>query len=140
VKPFRFELYTPYRRFFADEIEALTLTLPDGEITIYAEHSFLIAPVMAGFLKIKTQKKGWQSAFVSDGMLEVKGHNTIVMTGAAEWPEEIDRERAEKSLAAAEEAMDAGTFRFETATAEAAARRAKYRLKVKAAAMDSGSE
>ena len=128
---FKFELYSPYRRFFSDEIQALTLTLPDGEITVYADHSFLTSPVMAGFLKIKSKSGKWKNAFISDGILEVKAHNTIVMADAAEWPEEIDRERAEKSLAAANEALEAGTFKFETTSAESAQRRAKYRLKVK---------
>jgi F-type H+-transporting ATPase subunit epsilon len=131
LKTFKFELYTPQRHFYSGEIEAVTLTLTDGEITIYADHSFMVAPVMAGFIKIKTEQKGWKIAFVSEGILEVKGHNTIVMADAAEWPEEIDRERAEKSLKAAEEMQNAGNFKFETSNAEAAARRARYRLKVK---------
>ena len=131
MKSFKFELFTPYRRFFSDEVEALTLTLADGEITIYADHSFMVAQVISGFIKIKTVNKGWKNAFIAEGILEVKAHNTVVLAGAAEWPEEIDRERAQKSFDAAKDALDAGTFRFETNTAEAALRRAKYRLKVK---------
>ena len=131
MKLFKFELFTPYSRFFSDEVEALTLSLPDGEITFYAEHSFMVAPVLSGFIKIKTVKEGWKNAFIAEGILEVKAHNTVIMAGAAEWPEEIDRERAQKSLDAAKETLDAGTFRFETNSAEAALRRAKYRLKVK---------
>ena len=131
MKTFKFELYTPYRRFFSDEIEAITLTLTDGGITIYADHSFLTAPVQTGILRIKTKNGEWKNAFIADGILEVKAHGTIVMTDAAEWPEEIDRERAERALAAAEDSLNAGTFKFETSSAEAAIRRAKYRLKVK---------
>ena len=134
MKPFKLELYTPYRRFFSGEVDAVTLTLTDGDITIYADHSFMTAPVESGILRIKTKGGGWKIAFISSGILEVKAHGTIIMTDAAEWPEEIDKERSEKALAAANEAYDAGTFKFETATAQAAARRAKYRLKVKAAA------
>ena len=131
MKLFKFELYTPYSRFFSDEIEALTLTLPDGEITIYADHSFFTAPVTAGFAIIRIRDGVRKNAFVSEGVLEVKSHNTILMADAAEWPEEIDRGRAEKALAAAEETINAGTFKFETTAAEAAARRAKFRLQVK---------
>jgi F-type H+-transporting ATPase subunit epsilon len=131
MKTFKFELYTPHRRFFSGEIEALSLTLTDGEITVYADHSFITAPVIAGFIKIKTEREGWKNAYVSEGILEVKGHNTIVMANAAEWPGEIDLERAEKSLAAAKDTINAGTFKFETIAAEAAARRAEFRIKVK---------
>ena len=130
MKTFKFELYTPYRRFFCDEIEALTLMLTDGEITIYADHSFMAAPVQTGIIKIKTKNGSWKKAFIAEGILEVRAHSTIVMSDAAEWPEEIDRERATKALDMAQEALDVGTFKFETSTAEAAARRARYRLKV----------
>jgi F-type H+-transporting ATPase subunit epsilon len=131
LKPFKLELYTPYSRFFSDEIDAVTLTLIDGEITVYADHSFMTAPVRAGIIRIKPKGSEWKTAFIADGILEVKAHSTIIMADAAEWPEEIDHERAEKALAAAKESLNAGTFKFETSTAEAAVRRAEYRLKVK---------
>ena len=131
MKPFKLEVYTPYQRFFSDDIEAVTLTLSDGEITIYADHSFMTSPISTGVLRIKSKGGEWKNAFIADGILEVKAHGTIIMADAAEWPEEIDQDRAEKALAAANGAMDAGTFKFETSLAEAASRRAKTRLKVK---------
>jgi F-type H+-transporting ATPase subunit epsilon len=131
VKTFTFELDTPYRRFYSGEVQAITLTLADGEITVYADHSFFVAPALPGFVKIKDKAGTWKNAFISEGILEVKAHNSILMVDAAEWPEEIDRERAEKSLAAAEETINQGMFKFETRAAEAAARRAQFRIKVK---------
>jgi F-type H+-transporting ATPase subunit epsilon len=132
VKTFKFELHTPYRRFYVGEIQALTLALPDGDITVYADHSFFTAPVQSGFVKIKDETGTWKTAFIAEGILEVKAHNTILMADAAEWPQEIDRERAEKSLAAARETINSGMFKFETTAAEAAVRRAQFRLKVAA--------
>ena len=131
MKTFKFELDTPYRLFFSGMVQAITLTLLDGEITVYADHSFFTAPVQTGFIKIKDESGTWKKAFVSEGILEVKGHNSILMVNAAEWPEEIDLERAEKALAAAEETIRLGNFKFETSTAETAAQRAKFRIKVK---------
>jgi F-type H+-transporting ATPase subunit epsilon len=130
VKSFKFEIDTPYRQFFSDEVQAVTLTLLDGDITVYADHSFFTAPVMAGVVSLKGVDGVWKNAFISEGILEVKTFNKYLLVDAAEWPEEIDRERAEKALAAAEETISVGTFRFETAAAEAAARRARYRIKV----------
>ncbi|MDR0447373.1 MAG: ATP synthase F1 subunit epsilon [Treponema sp.] len=131
MKTFKFELNTPYGRFFSGDVEAITLTLMDGDITVYADHSFFAAPVRAGFIRIKDESGVWKNAFVADGILEVKGHNTILMADSAEWPEEIDRERAEKSLAAAKETIQLSTFKFEAAAAEAAIRRAEFRIRVK---------
>ncbi|MDR2702440.1 MAG: ATP synthase F1 subunit epsilon [Spirochaetaceae bacterium] len=130
MKSFKFEIDTPYRQFFSDEVQAVTLTLLDGDITVYADHSFFTAPVMAGVVSLKGVDGVWKNAFISEGILEVKTFNKYLLVDAAEWPEEIDRERAEKALAAAEETISVGTFRFETAAAEAAARRARYRIKV----------
>ena len=131
MKTFEFELDTPYRRFFSGRVQAITLTLLDGEITVYAGHSFFAAPVMAGFIKIKDKTGVWKNAFIAEGVLEVKEHTTVLLADAAEWPEEIDAERAKKSLAAAEDTINSGTFKFETTAAEAALRRAKFRLMVK---------
>ncbi|MCL1815381.1 MAG: ATP synthase F1 subunit epsilon [Treponema sp.] len=133
MKTFKFELDTPYCRFYSGETEAITLTLPDGDITVYADHSFFTAPVLAGFLKIKDKAGTWKNVFISEGFLEVKAHNTILMVDAAEWPGEIDGERAERALAAAEETIASSMLKFEITAAKAAARRAKFRLKVKEA-------
>ncbi|MDR2552171.1 MAG: ATP synthase F1 subunit epsilon [Treponema sp.] len=127
---FRFEVHSPYRRFFSGEVEAVTLTLVDGEITVYARHSFFAAPVLAGILRIKDKNGTWKIAFVSGGILEVKGHNTILITDAAEWPEEIDRARAEQSRTAAEETIRTSIFKFESTAAETALRRAQFRIKL----------
>jgi len=131
MKTFPFEMDTPYHRFYSGQVEAITLTLSDGEITVYADHSFFVAPVVAGLLRIKDKNGNWKNAFVGDGVLEVKSHTTFLMADTAEWPEEIDREQTEASLAEAEETISAGTFKFEIDSAKAQARRAKLRLKVK---------
>jgi F-type H+-transporting ATPase subunit epsilon len=133
VKSFKFEIDTPYCRFFSDEVQAVTLTLIDGDITIYADHSFFMSPVKSGVVSLKGQDGVWKNAFISEGIIEVKTFNKYLMVDAAEWPEEIDKERAEKALAAAEETINAGTFKFEIAAAETAARRARYRIKIAAA-------
>jgi F-type H+-transporting ATPase subunit epsilon len=127
---YRFEVYTPYRRFFADEVEAVTLTLSDGEITVYANHSFFTAPVVTGILKIKDKTGIWKNAFVAEGFLEVKSHNTILMADAAEWPGEIDRERALAAKQKAEETLGSSVFKFESSAAHAALCRAEFRLRV----------
>jgi F-type H+-transporting ATPase subunit epsilon len=127
---FKFEVHTPYRRFFSGEVEAISLTLIDGEISVYANHSFFTAPVAAGFLKIKDEKGEWKTAFTAEGLLEVKSHNTILVADTAEWPEEIDRERAVKAKSNAEDTIQTSMFKFESVNAEAALRRADFRLRV----------
>jgi F-type H+-transporting ATPase subunit epsilon len=126
---YNFEVHTPYRPFFTGRVEAVTLTLMDGEIGIYAKHSPFTAPVLSCILRIKDEG-GWRSAFVTEGILEVKDHKTVRMVDAAEWPEEIDAERARGSKSEAEEAIKSASENFELNRAKARLRRAEYRLLV----------
>jgi F-type H+-transporting ATPase subunit epsilon len=126
---FPFEVHTPYRRFLADHIEALVITLIDGEIGVYADHSAFTAPVVTGIMKIKDRDGRWRSAFTTEGILEVKEHKTVLMVDAAEWPEEIDRDRALAAKQQAEEMLKSKMLKFETDNAVSSLRRAGFRLK-----------
>ncbi|MDR1868302.1 MAG: ATP synthase F1 subunit epsilon [Treponema sp.] len=131
INRFPFEVHTPYRRFFAQEVEAIIIPLIDGEIGVYANHAFFIAPVQTGTLKIKDKTATWRYAFITEGIIEVKGHNTILLVDAAEWPEEIDIERCNQAKAKAEEQIRSAKIRFEIDEAQAALKRANARIKLK---------
>jgi F-type H+-transporting ATPase subunit epsilon len=127
---FLFEIHTPYRLFFVGEVEAVVITLSDGEAAVYAHHSAFTAPVTACVLKIKTKEGAWKTAFTAEGILEVKNHKTVLMSEAAEWPDEIDYERAKNAGERAGETLKAGGMKFEIDKAAAALRRAQCRMKV----------
>ena len=127
---FRFEVFTPYRLFFADSAESVILTLADGDIEILARHSAFTAPVSTGVLRIKTSEGDKRRAFISSGILEVTGNKTVLMVDAAEWPEEIDTERAIASGKQARETLKTAMLKFEVDNAKNRIRRSDYRLKV----------
>jgi F-type H+-transporting ATPase subunit epsilon len=127
---FNFEVHTPYRLFFSDRVEVITLTLADGEIGVYANHSPFTAPVVTCVLRIKDDKGKWRSAFVANGILEVKEIKNVLMVDAAEWPEEIDKERALLSKYEAEETLKDSQLKFEVYKAKEKLWRANCRLKV----------
>jgi F-type H+-transporting ATPase subunit epsilon len=127
---FTLEVHTPYRLFYADSVEAITVTLIDGEIGVYANHTFFTAPVVTGILKIKDKDGAWKQAFTTEGILEVAGHRTVLMVDAAEWPGEIDQGRALAAKARAEEQLESGMFKFEIDNARDTLNRANTRLKV----------
>jgi len=126
---FNFEVHTPYRPFYTGRVEAITLTLSDGEITVYANHAPFTAAAASCILSIKDDHGEWKSAFITDGILEVKEHKNVLMVDAAEWPEEIDVERAHAAKQKAEEDLKEASLKFEVNTAKARLRRAEYRLK-----------
>ena len=127
---FNFEVHTPYRLFYSGKAQAITLALADGEIGIYANHSPFTGVVVTGILRIKESDGNWRAAFVSDGILEVKEHKNVLMVDSAEWPEEIDKERALLSKQEAEKTLSDANFKFETDKAKNKLRRAESRLKV----------
>jgi F-type H+-transporting ATPase subunit epsilon len=126
---FNFEVHTPRRLFYSGKAQAITLSLEDGEIGIYANHSPFTALSVTGILRIN-DGSGWRAAFVSGGVLEVKEHKNVLMTERAEWPEEIDRARCLESKRQAEETLRDAHLRFEIDKAKEKLRRAECRLKV----------
>jgi F-type H+-transporting ATPase subunit epsilon len=115
--------------FYASNVESIVVRLVDGDIGVYANHAFFTAPVCAGVIKIKDKKGEEHFAFTSEGILEVKGHKTVLMVDAAEWPSEIDTERASAAKHTAEEKLASAAPRFELDDAKARLNRAEARLK-----------
>ena len=126
---FNFEVHTPYRLFYNGKAQAITLDLADGEIGVYAKHSAFIAPVVTCILRIKDEAGNWRAAFISDGILEVKEFKNVLLVDSAEWPQEIDRERALAAKKKAEETILSTHLKFKEDKASAKLRRAEYRLK-----------
>ncbi len=126
---FKLEIITPYRVFFTGTSVKLIVTSIDGDLEILAHHENVVATVSIGLVKIQ-QDTVWKTASVSDGFLEVQGNKVTVLVGAAEWPEEIDVERAERSLVRASERLKKPLLPVEIQRAEKAAQRAKIRMKI----------
>jgi len=127
---FRFEVFTPYRLFFADMVESVSVTLVDGEIGVLAKHSPITAPVLTGILRVKTKDGMARNAFISSGILEVTEIKTVLIVDTAEWPEEIDAERAAAAGQEAREDLESAMLKFEVDKAKDKIRRSDFRIKV----------
>jgi F-type H+-transporting ATPase subunit epsilon len=126
---FNFEVHTPYRPFFSGQVESVVLTLADGEIGIYAHHAPFTAPSETCILRIKDDTGVIRSAFVTEGILEVKDHKDVLMVDDAEWPEEIDPGHARLTRQQAQDSLKAASLKYEIDKAKAKLRRAEFRLK-----------
>jgi len=101
---FPLEILTPEHQFFLGEVEALTITSIDGELTILEDHAPIIAPLAVGSIKLK-QNGQWREAFQSEGFLEAGPWGAKLFVQACEWPENIDARRAEAARKRAEERL-----------------------------------
>ncbi len=100
-----FQIITPERIVFADEVDQVSLTTSAGEITIMAHHIPLVTVLRPGELRYK--KDGQEKVIaVSGGFAEVKANNSIViLADTAEHATEIDFVRAEAARDRALETM-----------------------------------
>ncbi len=99
-----FEIVTPERVVYSDEIERVSLPTPQGEITILPHHIPLISALSAGELKVAKGNEEIIMA-ISSGYVEVRPNKVIVLADTAERAEEIDIARAEKARKKAEELL-----------------------------------
>jgi F-type H+-transporting ATPase subunit epsilon len=127
---FNFEVHTPRRLFYSGRVQAITISLEDGEIGIYANHSPFTAHSVTGTLRIKDSSGNWRAAFVCGGILEVKEHKNVLMVESADWPQEIDRERVLEIKKQAEETIRNTDLKFEIDKAKKRIHHAECRLKV----------
>lgn len=126
---FQLEIVTPERNFFSGQVEMVVLKTPEGEIGILHGHIPIVAAVAEGPVRI-LQDGEWLEAALTQGFMEVKQDHTILLTDTAEWPDEIDANRAKAAKERAEERLHQKLSQMEYLRSQAALARALARLKV----------
>lgn len=127
---FRLQIVTPDRMFYDDEVEMVIVKTVDGEMGIMAKHIPIVAPLVIGTIKI-TKDGVAKKAAICEGFIQVDKECIRVIVDSAEWPQEIDVERAEEAKARAEKHLsNKDQTNIDTARAEIALKRAINRLNV----------
>lgn len=126
---FNLEIVTPDRKFFSGEVEMVVLKTLEGEIGILKGHAPMVIAVSIGPMRIKKDGE-WLEAVLSEGFMEVKQDVTVILTDSAEWPNEIDINRAKAAKERAEERLQRQKDNLETIRSQAALARAIARLKI----------
>lgn len=125
---FNLEIVTPERNFFSGIVEMVVLRTPEGEMGILEGHVPMVVAVDIGPIRIK-QNGQWREAVLTEGFMEVKPDKTVIMTDTAEWPEEIDINRAKAAKQRAEERLQRQISQVEYMRSKAALARAIARLR-----------
>lgn len=129
-KMFALEIISPERIFYEGKAEFLELTTSEGEIGVYKDHIPMTNIVMPGVVKIY-ENSGIKTAAVMSGFVVILKDKIKIMAEVAEWPEEIDRKRAEEARIRAERRIKDGGAGVDMARAEAALKRSLVRLSIK---------
>ena len=129
-KVFHLEVITPERSAVDEDVLAVRVTATDGQLGVLARHAPMIAALAVGPLTYRTPDGAEKSLCVGDGFLEVLDNRMKVLGDSAEFPGEIDADRARKSLERARMRLKEHDAATDTVRAEAALRRAMARLKM----------
>jgi F-type H+-transporting ATPase subunit epsilon len=126
---FNIEILTPEKKFFSGEVEMIILKTTEGEMGVLAGHTPMVVAVAVGPIRIK-KDNDWLEAVLTEGFMEVKQDKTVILTDTAEWPNEIDINRAKSAKERAEERLQRQLSQVETMRSRVALARALARLKI----------
>ncbi len=128
MSTFILEVITPGRKFFSGEAECVIFRSIDGEMGVLAKHAPTVTTVNVGPLKIKADGK-WIEAVVTNGFAKIMPDKVVIMADTAEYPEEIDVNRAKAAKQRAEEKLQRQLSQLEYMRSKAALARAMERIK-----------
>lgn len=124
---FELQIITPDRIFWQGEAFMLELNTAMGEVGIYKKHIPMTMLLEPGIARIH-QQDGIKEAAVHAGFIEVMPDKITVMAEIAEWPDEIDANRAKEAELRAERRLQAHDPSIDTSRAEIALKKALVRL------------
>ncbi len=124
---FFLEVLTPERKFFSGEAECVIFKSSDGEMGVLAQHAPTVSAVSVGPLRINAQGK-WIEAVVTEGFAKIMPDKVVILTDTAEYPEEIDINRAKAAKQRAEERLQKKLSQLEYMRSKTALARAMARL------------
>jgi F-type H+-transporting ATPase subunit epsilon len=126
---FILEIVTPDRSFFSGEVDMVIVRGMEGDLAVLKDRAPLVTPLAIGKITIKNGEKE-RIAAVAGGYIKVTKEKATIIADAAEWPEEIDVERAKRAKERAEKRLKSRPDGLDVARAEVALKRAINRLDV----------
>ena len=131
MESFQVDILATDHTFYSGPCASLVVPTPHGMYGVMARHSNMIASVAPGELKYTLPGEAPRIAAVSSGLIKVEDGRALILVETAERPEEIDRNRAQRTADAAREAMLQKMSRREYLQTQAQLARTIIRLRVK---------
>ena len=126
---FNLQIISPTRVFFNEAVDMVEMKTTEGEIGVLAGHIPLTTILEPGVLRIKTDGNVREAA-LHDGFVQIQKDKVTVLAESCEWPDEIDKGRAEAAMKRAEERLANKTEALDVKRAEFALRKALVRLDI----------
>ena len=127
---FTLQIISPDRIFYEGEASFVEMVTSEGEIGVYKNHIPMTNILVPGIVKIH-ESNGVKEAAVHAGFVEILPDKIVIMAEVAEWPDEIDINRAEEARKRAERRLSSNGSEINVARAEAALKRSLTRIQLK---------
>ena len=124
---FELKIIEPDGMFFEGEGEFLEFTSVEGQMGVYKNHIPLTTILEPCVVKIHANGEVKKAA-VLGGFIEIQKERITILAEDANWPEEIDVERAKAAKQRAEERLNKKETGLDVVRAEAALKRAVARI------------
>ena len=125
------EVITPAKAAYKGEVQSLTVPGSMGSFQILYNHAAIISSLDVGIVKIREQKDNLLEFSIGGGTVEVLNNSVLLLAESFERPEEIDIERAQRSLERAKERLSLKhKDKIDNVRAESSLHRAVNRLKL----------
>lgn len=128
-KLFKLKIISPDRVFYEGDVNMLEFTSSEGEMGVYADHIPLTTILMPGIMTIH-EPDGIKKAAIHSGFAEILQEEVTILAEVAEWPEEIDINRANEARIRAERRLSTKDENINYMRAELALKRSLTRIKL----------
>ncbi len=102
--PLKLEIVTPEARIFSDDVDTVVLPGFEGEMGVLPAHAPLVTTLKPGELRYTKGGKTTELA-VGEGLVEVTGTTTRVLTDMAIHADAIDEQAVEEAIARAHKSL-----------------------------------
>ena len=127
---FDLKIITPDRVFYSGKASFLELNTVEGEIGIYKNHIPMTTVLEPGIATITEEGGNKKEAALHTGFMEILGDRITILAEIAEWPDEIDRNRAEEAKIRAERRLQNDKSNINITRAELALHKALVRIEL----------
>lgn len=124
------EIVSPVKTVYRGKVKYVTAPGVMGQFQVLYNHASMVAALQIGIIRFEDKDSKLYKFSTSGGILEVKDNVISVLCDAIESPEDLDVERAKRSLERARRRLDGLEGKIDRERAMLSLLRAKNRLKL----------
>lgn len=128
---FDIEIICPERVFYSGKASMVEFNTTEGRIGVYKNHVPITTVLSPGIVTIHEGEGQKKQAAVHSGFATILQDKVSLLAEIAEWPDEIDENRAKAAKERAEKRLSERDENIDVLRAEVALKKALTRLEVK---------